>query len=202
MISLHKRIAGLSSIRDLPGLSAQAKMAPPLRKQLQESHNKAYRESAVLIILFPDYKKNYQIVFIERSSYNGVHSAQIGFPGGKKEQTDSSLLQTAIRETHEELALRVNESQLLIALSPLKIPVSSFIVHPFVVQFDHEIVVTPDPREVAAVHIVDLEELLHSETKYAQMITGHTPYLDVNNQRLWGASAMIFSELRHFLAMS
>ena len=74
----------------------------------------------------------YYITFIKRQEYNSVHSGQVAFLGGKYEKHDADIIETAYRETEEEIGISRNKIQITGELSSLFIPVSAFDVHPFI----------------------------------------------------------------------
>lgn len=120
----------------LPGFEGQRKMAPAFRASYDLRKLKNYRQGAVMILLFPADGKT-QIVFIERSDDGHVHSGQIAFPGGKKDESDISLKETALRETFEETGVGHEQISVLGELTPLYIPPSNFLVTPFVSICNH-----------------------------------------------------------------
>src|ERR1043166_3426937 len=113
----------------LPGISAQMRMAPGNRPNPDPNNPYDYRKSAVCIAL---YEKENQIYFplILRKEYAGHHSGQVSLPGGKFDEQDGAFEQTALRECGEEIGLY--DLEIIGALSPLHIPVSLFLVHPFI----------------------------------------------------------------------
>ncbi len=118
----------------LPGEDAQYRMAPVSRLsrqkylELYEDH----RTSSVMILLYPENDGRTRIMLIRRQGDSGVHSGQIALPGGKEEQDDISLWHTASRETEEEIGVEGDQIRQAGQLTPLFIPVSKFMVHPFV----------------------------------------------------------------------
>jgi len=181
--------------KGLPGEKAHLRMLPEGRKL---SNSSSYKESAVLLLLYPK-SGNWWTVFMKRHQYDGPHSGQISFPGGKKTIQDKTLLQTAIRETHEETGINLENSIIAGALTPLQIPVSGFIVHPFVAVADYIPEFNPDNNEVEYLIEVPLTELSKpSAIKSKQMLIRdielNVPYFDIRNEVIWGATAMILSE--------
>jgi 8-oxo-dGTP pyrophosphatase MutT (NUDIX family) len=156
-----------------------------------------------LLLLYPD-SATTRVVFIKRNEYTGPHSAQISFPGGMKEAADADLAATALRETEEEVGVPADEMELLGRLTPLQIPVSNICVHPFVGWLGHTPVFRPDRSEVqylicpAIAHLLDKRN--HKKGRFnrkgAEIIT---PYIDIDGEMLWGATAMMFSEFMAIL---
>src|SRR6201988_3139820 len=116
--------------KPLPGTDAQFEMAHIKREKIIHP-TEGYRPSAVLILLYPDLEKKATILLIERSIYPGYHSGQIALPGGKAEPLDIDLQQTALREFFEETGSS-ETPEIIGALSPMYIPVSQFMVQPYI----------------------------------------------------------------------
>jgi 8-oxo-dGTP pyrophosphatase MutT (NUDIX family) len=188
----------------LPGLSSQLKMAPPnrVKELLQHEDTMALaRQSAVMVLLYHD-EGILKTVFIQRSLYDGIHSGQISFPGGKFEPFDSSFEETALRETREEIGVNALQIELIGKLTELYIPPSNFMVKVFVGYCAHKPEYTIDKREVQRVIEVELSSLNNEKVKSLMEILSSTtankitvPCYDVNNVQIWGATAMIISEL-------
>ena len=91
---------------ELPGEAHHFKMAPLERleelKRSAELQNTA-KTAAVLCLFYPSLKQDTHFMLILRKTYKGVHSAQVGFPGGKVEDADANLSETALREAEEKL---------------------------------------------------------------------------------------------------
>ena len=185
---------------NLPGEEAQHKMAPEFRDhRVPQSEVIKNQKSAVLLLL---YKKNKRLhtCFIKRPVYNGPHSGQVSFPGGKYEAKDNDLIETALRESFEEIGINKNDINILGSLTPLKIPVSQMEVFP-VVGFSNN---TPnfkiDNQEVEYIIETDLNHLLKKKNikKMGFSISNNktilAPYFDVNNEIIWGATAMMLNE--------
>lgn len=187
--------------KPLIGYEAQKIMEFVLRKRFLEElqHDEPPKESAVMILLFPA-KNDFEIVFIQRVNYNGVHSGQISFPGGQAEKSDGSLLATSLRETEEEIGISRNQIEVLGQLSPLYIPPSNFNVHPFVGFVDYKPDFHKDINEVKEIFSVPLKVLFSSESKQMKQIKIHTgenvivPCFFVQEKIIWGATGMILSE--------
>ena len=156
------------------------------------------KKSAVLLHLYP-FQEKLHISYIERPIYNGVHSNQISFPGGKFEEHDESLLHTAIREANEEVNVDPKEVEVIGSLSEIYIPPSNFLVKPYISFQKTRPNFIADIREVQQVIETPLEYLLSQELGNHQIIRGTETtqvkgYL-INGKVMWGATAMITKEL-------
>ena len=111
----------------LPGLASQLKMSPPFRLELMEQQIEAMKTSkkaAVTALFYPDETQVTKLILILRKTYNGVHSAQVGFPGGRREDSDETLMHAALRETWEEVGVPITDIHVLKAMTELYIPPS------------------------------------------------------------------------------
>lgn len=196
----------ISALKDskLPGELAQRQMAPPFREiliQRQKLEGKPSREAAVLALVYPNKVKDTTVVFIVRKSYDGVHSGQIGFPGGKPELEDKNLAQTAIRETWEEIGVNRSCIQLLKPLTELYIPPSNFNVSPFLGMTKSTPIFTLQPSEVQSVLEVPLNDILNENNRIETSVNTSygpsvcVPCFDFQGKIIWGATAMILMEI-------
>jgi len=191
----------------LLGEKAQFMMAPEGRKLISEDQLSTVnsRESAVMLFLFENKDGQTSIYFILRKIYHGIHSGQIGFPGGKKENDDIDLLNAAIREAEEEIGIKKENYTVVQQLSPLYIPVSNFMVYPFlsIIHADFDALI--DPREVEALielplaSFFDTRHMNKKKMKLSNEKEIEIPYYDIQELTIWGASAMIMSELVEML---
>ena len=192
----------------LPGTASHLKMATPNRaKELLEKENYLLtaRQSAVMVLLFPS-DNRLRAIYIKRSEYDGMHSGQIAFPGGKKEESDLSFEETALRETWEEVGIKSQEIEMIGQLSDLFIPPSNFIVKPFVGFCHEKPVYKIDSKEVQSVIEIDIDDFYSGkcifEKEFSTGTAGKTikaPYFAINGIEIWGATAMITSELLDLL---
>jgi 8-oxo-dGTP pyrophosphatase MutT (NUDIX family) len=190
----------------LPGKQAQIKMSPvPLDTRrfgtdLPENH----RKSGVLILFYPD-SENTFFPMIKRPEYPGFHSGQVAFPGGKMEMGDANIIETALREAEEEVGIDRTRVQVLGSLSELFIPASNFLVSPVIGFLGKRPDLVPEEKEVSRIIHAELALLLRPETRKQKILEmGHnrkldTPYFDIDGEVVWGATAMILSELIHLL---
>lgn len=188
-------------LKGLPGTEVQWQMASSDRriKNFPRSPGKDARVAAVLILLYP-HNGSVCTVLMQRPDYNGVHSGQISFPGGKQEQSDENIIMTAIREAHEETAVEPGIISVIGTLTPLFIPVSNMIVTPVVGWTGKKPAFTQKVDEVAFLFDADLKILLDPsiiKTKPLE-IRGEiieVKYFDYEGNMIWGATAMILHEL-------
>ena len=200
-----KKIDALK-IEKLGGLNAQFKMAPKLRLKYDQDKIAASkpREAAVLVLFYPNIKNEMCFLLTKRASYNGTHSAQISFPGGKTEKADTSLQETALRETFEEVGVQPLSVKIIRELTTVYIPPSNFLATPFLA------FVSEKPKfsinyEVENTIEVLLEDLLNEGSlSKVNLTTSYMTNVDVpcfklNGYVVWGATAMMLSEIKELL---
>ena len=184
----------------LPGIIAHSVMASETRLKLKmPSPNEKTRESAVLILFYPSDNQVF-IPLILRPQYDGVHGGQMAFPGGRAEKEDENLERTALREAQEEIGVRVSDITVLGKLTKLFIPPSNFYVQPVVGFMNRKPDFYPDPREVDKVIEITLENLKNREIIGRKILNVRgleidTPFYEILNTTVWGATAMMISEL-------
>lgn len=191
----------------LPGENAHLLMNPSGRGLSSEAKKKAnnVRESAVAIVMYST-EISHEIVLIQRPDYIGAHGGQISFPGGKRDVGDLDLKATAIRECHEEIGISLEDSIFLGQLTPVYIPVSNFHVEPYLFYCDQIPLFVKDEREVQHIFSISIADLLHDGTISSMEIEikGDRLYKDIpcfliNEKKIWGATALILSELKEIL---
>ena len=190
--------------QQLPGLSAHIKMAPASRiPTLDHEYYKDNnpRSSAVMMLFYPKDEMAY-LILTKRNAYNGVHSSQISFPGGKAEPEDKDLADTALRETFEEIGVKPESIEIIMPFSEIYIPPSNFLVWPFLGISMKPPAFNPSPDEVVEMIELSLDVFLDDatvvetdiETAYLQKFSA--PAFKVGEHIVWGATAMILSELK------
>ena len=188
---------------NLPGEEAHVEMFP-LRARTSEALKAApdHRISAVMVIFYA-HENSHRLILIERQDYDGKHSGQIGFPGGKIEPGDTDEQAAALRETFEEIGISPNAVSIVGKLTNVYIPVSNFLVHPFVGYLDNEPVFSIDAREVKSVQTISVDELLNDDCRVTTSIIitkGTTlkevPAFCIREKIIWGATALMLNELK------
>lgn len=190
---------------------------PGKQIQLQMTSNRRVREmmeirqidqavkSSVLILLYPE-RENTQPTFVVilRPTYNGIHSGQISLPGGRFELSDENLLQTALRETNEEIGINPAEITIIGQLTELFIPPSNFLVQPFIGFTTHHPVFYPQHNEVDKIIEIPVSLLLDEKNVKEKQISVSgvefsTPSFVIDGAIIWGATAMILNEFKEIL---
>ena len=196
---LEKRIGG-----DKPGLNAQLKMSPrprPGHLRYDEVDARCTR-AGVLVLLYP-WNDSLFLVLTRRTEQMRHHQAQISFPGGRQESGED-LVQTALRETKEELGIQPDSPRLLGALTPLYIPPSNTCIHPVVATLLQRPEFVRSPKEVEKVIEVPLAHLrdpinVHEEIWTLRGIPVRVPFFLFKGNQIWGATAMVLAELLELL---
>lgn len=190
----------------LPGEAAHRIMYPRagISADLLKAPETA-RLSAVAILLF-EQDNDWHSVVIQRQVYDGTHSGQIGFPGGKWEPDDNSMLETALRECSEEIGVGTDEVEYIGKLSDVYTAVSSFLIEPHLFHWKNpRTTFVTSEREVAAVHTIALQTLLNGEVEridiplQSGIVLKNVPHFVFGGIRIWGATALILSELKEVL---
>ncbi len=187
---------------ELPGVKAHLQLAPAIRLEdiktgTPPSHA---MESAVLIILYPVEQRLHTVVIL-RNEYEGAHSGQISLPGGKTEESDTDFKYTALREAHEEIGINPSEMEIIGQLSLFYVRPSNFIVYPFIAYCTHRPEFHPDTKEVKRIIEVDIFNDIRNSKKvsktliFKNIVRVDAPGFMVSGEFMWGATAMIFSEL-------
>ena len=157
-----------------------------------------------MAIFYPKMEDTY-ILLMLRKEYPGVHSKQIGFPGGKVEKVDKDLLETAKRETHEEVGIFPETIEMIKPLTEVYIPPSNFLVQPFLGLYKEIPHFILDTKEVEALIEVRLEDFLDETNLLEQRLTTSyannilVPAYKLNGYTVWGATAMMLSEVKDLL---
>lgn len=185
----------------LPGRAAQYRMAPRPRlgDDPYQTPRADTRQGGVLVLCYPSGGR-LTLPLILRPTYTGVHSGQVAFPGGGREVGDADLAATALREAYEEVGIEPGQVQLLGQLSPLYVFASNYLVQPAVGWCAGRPRFKPDPYEVAQLIEAPLTDLLdernrREETWRLRGASVQVPYFSIQGQTIWGATAMMLSEL-------
>ena len=189
----------------LPGKEAQIKMAPqPIdERRFREDPERPAKLGGVMVLLYPD-ENGIHIPLMKRPVYDGAHSGQVSFPGGKLEEQDNDLIETALRETFEEIGVAKEQVEVIGNLSELFIIASNFKVLPTVGVVREKPLFVPDPIEVVDVLPFSLTALNDMSIRKVKEMRFppykiYSPYFDVRGEVVWGATAMMLSELAELI---
>jgi len=202
---IPKLIGALQNIiqNDLPGERAHLALIPE-RIQASTVFQKgmSYKNSAVSVLLFEE-NGIIQSVLIQRPKYDGAHSDQMAFPGGKVEPEDASFKVTALREMYEEIGFEDAHIAHLGNLTRVYIPVSQFMVYPHVFFTTKKVSFSANKREVASIVCFPLLDILNPDIFIKTTIplqNGLTlknmAAISIQNKIVWGATLLILNELR------
>ncbi|GGG08402.1 coenzyme A pyrophosphatase [Dokdonia pacifica] len=192
----------------LPGKKAQFLMAPMERVKEFSDLDVAKmnpRKAGVMVLFYPSQEDIATMVLMLRKTYKGVHSNQVGFPGGKVEKEDTTMLDTALRETEEEIGISRDQITIVKEMSATYIPPSNFCVYPFIGYSDAALDFIPQEEEVEGLIEVSIADFLAEEAVISRkMSTSYMDDIDVpafllNGHVVWGATAMMLSELKELL---
>ena len=161
-----------------------------------------------MALFYPDQTALTKFLLILRNTYPGIHSNQIGFPGGSVEPGDVGLKDTALREMHEEVGVVPQSVQVIRSLTELYIPPSNFEVFPYMGWIAETPLFRPDNHEVEAIVEVHLSHLLDPSRKTTERVTTsyasnvEVPVFDLGGHTVWGATAMMLNEIREIIHRS
>lgn len=189
----------------LPGATAHEVMrATPIGSNIPNfEHQFPAKPGSVLILLYP-YKEQIYFPLIQRPHYTGAHSGQVSLPGGKAEPGENAV-ETALREGEEEIGISPLQVNVLGKLSDFFVIPSNFLVTPVVGFTDFKPEFKADPVEVERIIIGNLSHVLREDAIRTKEIIAAgrysmlAPHFEIDNQIVWGATAMMLNELRQIV---
>jgi 8-oxo-dGTP pyrophosphatase MutT (NUDIX family) len=180
----------------LPGAVSHRKMLP-LNRELTATPEETIRikHSSVLLLLFVE-NEELNACLIKRPAHMKHHAAQIALPGGRIEKGETAL-ETALRETWEEIGITSEQIEILGSLSEIYVQVSRFQIHPFVGWLNKkpEFLINKKEVEKTISFPVKLIKTSFDEVEL-NTISGllKVPCIAFEEEIIWGATAMILSE--------
>jgi 8-oxo-dGTP pyrophosphatase MutT (NUDIX family) len=201
-------LVGLEHLKSKPlgGLNAQFKLAPKMRLQYDTQKIKASnpKKAAVLALFYPNEHGKTTFLLTERARYKGTHSAQISFPGGKIEEGDLSLFDTALREAEEEVGVDRTSIVHLREMTEVFIPPSNFLVTPFIgfTETRPNFTINNEVETLIEVPVTDLLDdgnidSVLMNTSYMKQV--EVPCFRLDKYIVWGATGMMLSEIKEML---
>lgn len=181
---------------NLRGIQSHQKMMPPNRKlRAADSDKKRLKPSSVLLLLFAE-KNELFVCLIKRPSNMKHHAGQVALPGGRHEPGETPL-ETALRETWEEIGITADKIEIMGSLSELFVDVSGFLIHPFVGWLEEKPIFKTNPAEVEKTILFPLLKFMNNlEETELETVSGKlkVPCFHFEGEIIWGATAMILSE--------
>ena len=188
---------------DLPGEESQQKMRVNYDQSIELPFSENNSTPAAVLILL--YLEDNEIYFFltKRTDELENHKGQISLPGGTQEGNEK-LIETALRETQEEIGINKTSISIIGTITPLFVPVTGFMIYPFIGYSLNKLDPKPDPVEVATIFSVNISDLLNKENRTTEQrnIRGYdvqVPYFKLNDYQVWGATSMILSEFRDLI---
>ena len=188
---------------DLPGEESHQIMRVIYDQSIELPFSKINSTAAAVLILL--YLADNEIYFFltKRTDELKHHKGQISLPGGSQEGNEK-LIDTALRETQEEIGINKTSISIIGTITPLFVPVTGFMIYPFIGYSLNKLNPKPDPVEVATIFSVNISDLLNKENRTTEKrnIRGYdvqVPYFKLNDYQVWGATSMILSEFRDLI---
>ncbi len=178
-------------IKDLiyPALNKQAIFPSPMKE---------FKFAAVMITIHFT-NRNPNVILIKRTRLVKNHSGEISFPGGNFMKVDIDMLETAIRETSEEVGIKIKREQVIGNLNAERTLSSRYIIYPYVTLLDRIPVIIDTNYEVEKIIDAPLIPLLksrESDIKHQQEYSiPQLPKFTYKNETIWGATARILDQL-------
>jgi 8-oxo-dGTP pyrophosphatase MutT (NUDIX family) len=204
---LVKRLQDALS-RPLPGLDAQLRMAPSPRVGWDPLKiPEGTRDGAALLLIYP-HDESFYLPLTVRGSGLRNHTGQVSLPGGGVDHGET-IEAAAVREAEEEIGVDRRQVQILGRLTPLHIPVSNFLLHPVVGVVPARPVFNRAEWEVARIIEPTLDQLrdpatvkreFRTRTTAGQAVQIDVPFFDIDDEKVWGATAMVLAEFCAILA--
>lgn len=185
---------------DLPAAASHQKMLPPGRRLTSlENELSLVKQSSVLLLIFPDGDRLFTCL-MKRPVTMKHHPGQISLPGGQLEKEDISAQMAALREAREEVGIDPNEIEMLGKLSDLYVEVSRFSIQPFIAWADKKPEFMLNSGEAERLIFFPISDFVENELISETLIdtlTGSLTirYYPLDGEIIWGATAMILSEL-------
>lgn len=163
-------------------------------------HKHPPRPGGVIILLY-EHDGEIRFPLIKRPEYVGAHGGQISLPGGKAEQGEDAVA-TALRECEEEIGVTPDSGNVLGKLSDFLVIPSNYLVTPIIAFMPSRPVFKPDSFEVSRVIEARLEDILaENAVKQKEILAAGkyrmlAPHFEIENEVVWGATAMMLNEFR------
>ena len=193
---IRKALGGI-----LRGMASHKKMMPPNRKlHPVDTDKRRLKPSSVMLLLFQENDELF-VCLIKRPATMKHHAGQLAFPGGRIEPGETAM-ETALRETQEEIGVDPEKIQILGALSELFLNVSGYIIYPFVGWLKEKPRFLTNKAEVEKTILFPLLRYQNAnEETELETVSGKmsVPCFHFEGEVIWGATSMILSEFYDLL---
>ena len=182
------------------GLAYQKRMIPVGRKLAPSEEQRNQMKHSAVLVLLQEGMQGIEVLLTQRKMNLKHHPGQISFPGGRRDATDRNAVDTALRETSEEIGIEVSNIEIIGQLSPVYVVVSNYWVEPFVGYLRQPQAPEINPDEVETVFAQPLERFITKNFQKTALVETNSgplevPCYEIDGYRIWGATAMILAEL-------
>ncbi len=182
------------------GLAYQKRMIPVGRKLTPSEEQRNQMKHSAVLVLLQEGMQGIEVLFTQRKMNLKHHPGQISFPGGRRDATDRNAVDTALRETSEEIGIEVSNIEIIGQLSPVYVVVSNYWVEPIVGYLRHHQTTKINPEEVETVFAQSFARFVTKNVQKTALVETNSgplevPCYEVDGYRIWGATAMILAEL-------
>ena len=182
------------------GLAYQKRMIPVGRKLTPSEEQRNQMKHSAVLVLLQEGMQGIEVLFTQRKMNLKHHPGQISFPGGRRDATDRNAVDTALRETSEEIGIEVSNIEIIGQLSPVYVVVSNYWVESIVGYLRHHQTTKINPEEVETVFAQSFARFVTKNVQKTALVETNSgplevPCYEVDGYRIWGATAMILAEL-------
>ena len=171
-------------------------LSTPINPEIQFDMD--YRLASVLVII---YGKTPLIIMTEKPKSMKFHAGEISFPGGKLDTNDSNLLDTALRETSEEIGLNVSKNEIIGQLNPVKTLTTGFLILPFVCMLEQipPLVTNSEVEKILHIPLSPFLQTVAKDCDPSHNLMNEMYTFEYQKQIVWGASARILKQIENTL---
>jgi 8-oxo-dGTP pyrophosphatase MutT (NUDIX family) len=182
------------------GLAYQKRMIPVGRKLTPSEEQRNQMKHSAVLVLLQEGVQGIEVLFTQRKMNLKHHPGQISFPGGRRDASDRNAVETALRETSEEIGIEVSKIEIIGQLSPVFVMVSNYWVEPIVGYLRNHQTPKINPEEVETVFAQSFDRFVTKNFQKTALVETNSgplevPCYEVDSFRIWGATAMILAEL-------
>ena len=171
-------------------------LSNPINPEIQSDVD--YKLAAVLVVI---YGETPTIIMTEKPKSMKFHAGEISFPGGKLDTNDSSLLDTALRETSEEIGLNISKNDVIGQLTPVKTLTTGFLILPFVSMLEEipPLVTNSEVEKILHIPLNPFLQTVAKDSDPSHNLMNEMYTFEYQNQIVWGASARILKQIENIL---